>query len=286
MKTFFIYNFFELYSVEADFWEKGRHRHEFYELIYIEKGTGVHTLNSNEHQYAQGDIYFLTPGDQHSFYTLEPVIFHCIRFLPEFFSENNPFPEEVFSKFKNLLKSHNLLQGKICLSSADQEFFLVLTKRILAESNGRVYKNELIVRHCIILILEMIHQNLGREAGITETALSNKLHIDSIIIYIRQHIANNEKLKKKAIADYFNLSVHYVGEYFRKHTGISIREYICTYKLNIIDKKLRESDLSFSQIGHELGFTDESHFYKFIKIHTGMSPGDYRAALGKQAVQV
>lgn len=285
MKTFLIYNYFELFSVDADSWHKGRHRHQFYELLYIEKGAGVHTLNANKHRYAQGDIYLLTPGDQHSFYTLEPTIFHCIRFLPEFFADNDPFAQEIFLKLKGLLISHNLVQGKISLKSADQEFMLVLIQRILADNRASANPNKAMLRHCIMLCLELIYQNLRQDISTTATNLSNSLNIDSMIVYIRQHIASQHSLTKKAIAAHFNISAHYVGEYFRKHTGISLREYINAYRLNIIEKRMKQSNLSFSQISQELGFTDESHFYKFIRIHTKKSPKQYKAAL-EQAVAV
>lgn len=281
MRTFFIYNYFELYSVDADFWEKGKHRHQFYELLYIEKGTGVHTLNSNEHKYSGGDIYLLTPGDQHSFLTLEPTKFHCIRFLPELFPDVASSIQEVLSRLKDLLKSHNLLEGKISLKPEDQDFLLVLIKRILTESKNQAKQDELIIRHCLILGLEVIYKHLLKDLNNSETILSNQLHIDSMIIYIRQHIANSKKLTKKAIAAYFNISPYYVGEYFKKHTGISFREYIRAYKLSIIEKKIKQSKLSFGQIGQDLGFTDESHFYKFLKMHTKKSPTEYKEALAQ-----
>ncbi|MET3021791.1 AraC family ligand binding domain-containing protein, partial [Flavobacterium hydatis] len=42
------------------------HRHNFFELLYIEYGTGNHILNSIHHNYKEHDIYLLTPKDYHS----------------------------------------------------------------------------------------------------------------------------------------------------------------------------------------------------------------------------
>ena len=57
--TFFIYKDFEIYSVEELTWKKEVHRHNFFELLYIEYGTGHHILNSIPYYYNQPDIYLL-----------------------------------------------------------------------------------------------------------------------------------------------------------------------------------------------------------------------------------
>jgi quercetin dioxygenase-like cupin family protein len=41
------------------------HGHTYYELIYIVKGSGIHHLNQNLLGYKAGDLFALSPDDEH-----------------------------------------------------------------------------------------------------------------------------------------------------------------------------------------------------------------------------
>ena len=43
------------------------HSHTYYEIIYIKKGCGVHHLNKNLLSYKAGDLFVLSPDDEHYF---------------------------------------------------------------------------------------------------------------------------------------------------------------------------------------------------------------------------
>lgn len=47
--------------------------------------------------------------------------------------------------------------------------------------------------------------------------------------------------------------------------------------------KLRSANVPVKQISHELGFFDESHFYKFLRKEMGMTAIEYRC-VSKQTV--
>ena len=48
-------------------------------------------------------------------------------------------------------------------------------------------------------------------------------------------------------------------------TGNTIKDNITGYKLNLIQTRLKFSDLTISEIAHEMNFTDESHLNKTFK---------------------
>jgi len=45
----------------------GEHHHDFYEVFWIEEGSGRHPVNGERWQLAAGDCVFIRPGDQHGF---------------------------------------------------------------------------------------------------------------------------------------------------------------------------------------------------------------------------
>jgi AraC-like DNA-binding protein len=97
-----------------------------------------------------------------------------------------------------------------------------------------------------------------------------------IISYIHQNIYDPSKLKAEHIAAHFNISLHYIGEYFKKHTGENLQQYIIHYKLSLVEARLRYSDMRLNEIADELGFTDESHLTKTFSKYRGITPTQYR----------
>ncbi len=272
--TFFIYKDFEIYSVEELTWKKEQHRHNFFELLYIEYGTGNHILNSIHHHYKAQDIYLLTPKDYHSFKTLEPTKFHCLRFLPNFFSNKKDIEE-----IEKLFFFHNQMNGNLIFLDDDKAFCEMIILKILDEVAQQKGHNEIIIKSLMMSLIQLIRRN----ASISETNVNVRtteiLKIDVILSYIRSNIANPHLLKKKEIASHFNVSINYIGEYFKTHLNITLRDYIEQTKLKVVTEKLSKSNLTFSEISNDLGFTDSSHFNKFMMRSTGISPSEFKKSL-------
>ncbi|WP_291287231.1 helix-turn-helix transcriptional regulator [Flavobacterium sp.] len=273
-KTFFIYKDFEIYSVEELTWKKEVHRHNFFELLYIEYGTGNHILNSIHHQYKERDIYLLTPRDYHSFKTLEPTKFHCLRFLPNFFSNKKEIEE-----IEKLFYYHNQTHGNLVFLEEDKTFCEMVIVKILEEVAQQKLKSEVIIKSLMMSLIQIIRRDANMHESNLHASSSEILKIDTILNYIRFNIANPHLLKKKEMADHFNVSVNYIGEYFKTHLNITLRDYIEQTKLKVVSEKLSRSTLTFSEISNDLGFIDSSHFNKFMMRSTGMSPSEFKKSL-------
>lgn len=277
MRTFFIYDHFELYAVSETFWQKGKHRHQFFELLYIKKGAGIHILNENKIISQPDDIYLMTPDDEHSFQSLDPTEFYCFRFLPEFFSNESETNQKMIENLMSSMNSYNLSKGNLELSLSDKQILIRLIHLIIEEQQ-QTFENRMLIKQSMLLILQLISRNVLLGTNTTHL-LANTLSIDNVLNYLRRHITQPQLIRKKAVADHFNVSATYIGEYFTQLSGTSMRAYISKLRMNIIDTKIVKSKLSNKQIAHDLGFLDSSHFYKFIKAQTGMAPTKYRVHL-------
>ncbi len=63
---------------------------------------------------------------------------------------------------------------------------------------------------------------------------------------------------------------------FKKHTGISIRDYVTERRLVAAAARLRTSDERISEIAWKVGYTDASNFNHAFTKRFGVSPSDYR----------
>lgn len=58
--------------------------------------------------------------------------------------------------------------------------------------------------------------------------------------------------------------------------GISVKKYISDYKFKLIENRLKFGNSMIKEISNEFGFTDLSHFNKFLKNQGGINPKDIR----------
>lgn len=103
---------------------------------------------------------------------------------------------------------------------------------------------------------------------------------EQILSYIHENIYSREKITVKAIASHFNISLKYFSNYFKRSFGVAYQEYLDSYRIKLIEKRLEIGGLKLKQIAQEFGFTDVSHLSKVFKKLTGASPSDRRISNG------
>ena len=87
-KRFYITKNLDVLQFEAENeWGYPKHKHLFFELTFILKGKGKHNLNDSTIEYKEGDVFFLTPKDEHEFIVEEPTTFGIIKFTEQLFLE-------------------------------------------------------------------------------------------------------------------------------------------------------------------------------------------------------
>jgi AraC-like DNA-binding protein len=79
----------------------------------------------------------------------------------------------------------------------------------------------------------------------------------------------------KELAVFANMSTTKLKRLFRQIFGNSIFNYYQAFRMKEAAFLLKEQKLSVSDVGHQLGFTNLSHFSKVFKDHIGMKPKQY-----------
>lgn len=92
--------------------------------------------------------------------------------------------------------------------------------------------------------------------------------------YIVDHYA--APITREGIANAMQVSDDYVSRVFRKETGMTPWQFLSRYRIIQAQKLLLTTDLTITEVGDQVGFSDPAYFIRVFRRETGKSPQQYR----------
>mgnify|MGYP001049039145 CR=1 FL=1 len=251
---------------ELEVWSRRPHKHNFFELVFIEQGTGKQCINDHNIAYVPENIFLLPPFDCHSFQIHTPTRFVFIRFNALFFQKDANQLMDYTNWFNNLhyiISTYNRQPGDIIHNASDKALLVNLIRGIEHEFNNKQDQSDSIIRANMFALLNILMRNF--ENSFRESNPVTDKTAGDMLQYIQFNLFDNDKLRIEALASEFNLSANYVSEYFKKKTGETLKEFILKSRVNVAYSRIQHSGKSMKEIAWDLGFTDASHLSKMIK---------------------
>lgn len=259
----------------------------FFEIVYFEKGSGTIKINGKTVNYSANSIFVFVPDDIYIVNPESATTTIAIKFLKSFFRGDAPQNANLpvndwFRKIEGILnsESHQLREMRFETES-DKIHLLSLIKMVAAENDKKKSYDLFIIQNSLSVILHLIARNIQFLNADMSAKIVESSKIQQIINFIHANIYNPELLTTKNLAEEFHMADNYISEYFKKHTDVSLKKYILNYKLKLVETRLKYTDLQFSEIAMELGFTDSSHLNKTFQSYKGMTIGDYKASISQ-----
>lgn len=245
------------------------HTHTYYEMIYIHKGKGKHTLNGSTSNYREGDIFLMCPSDEHVIAIEVLTHFTVIKFTTAYLTEHELDGKEL-DRIVALMHNTYVKEFKPILGPPFDTIFknsienLVLCNKLptLSSSNWVFYQ-------FLSMMDILIHHQ-------SDEGLATKQSGEELLEYIHNNMYTPQNLQIKKMAVHFNKSPLYFSYYFKKKYGKTLREYTQNYRLQLIENRLKNSSYTIKQIAQEFGFYDKSHLYHFLKSINHVNPGVFR----------
>lgn len=269
-------NIFEIHVKELAQWEKREHKHNFFEIVYVENGGGFQCINQHEFAYKAGNIFLLPPLDCHSFKIEQPSRFYFIRFTDHYFLNDHRLTDykSWFDQITYILANYNKVPGDIISSERERDFIIHNIKSIHQEYLSPDHYSRSIITGAIATILNILARSIEKKYVTQANEIDNRF--GEIIRYINTNIIDPEKLRVPVLADKFGIAKSYFSEYFKKQAGVSLVDYVLKSKLKIVETKVLHTDLSLKEIAYQLNFTDSSHLAKSFKKVYGMTVKEFK----------
>lgn len=258
---------------EAEF-HLTKHGQNYFELVYIYQGSGVHKINNNRFTYSTGDLFVISPEDEHDFEMKEKSRMICIKFTDDYFraTEYWKFTDYINNNPASIMNTKILKEVKLVFTPEIHHILRQTIDNILLYNSVGNCASSPIIFHQLLSIFGII-----KEAMLT-MSLNGHHHLpakEQLISYIHQHIYEPDKVKIKYVASLFNVAETYFSAYFKRNFEMGYRDYLNQYRIMLINKRLESGQFTLKQIAGEFRFKDESHFSHFYKNNQGINPSSY-----------
>lgn len=250
-------------------------RHDFWEMVYIDKGECLVTIEQEDFTAQSGELFFYAPGQWHflrgngtAAANVMVVSFQCRAKLMERLIGRRLRP---VSSQRALLKDV-LRECRLSFSSGLDDPYnntLVRAKEPFLGSEQMIgcYMTELLVS---LLRQLQAPRQVDRKIGSAPM-------LDAIVAYMEENIS--AKLSLDLLAEEFHVSPSYIKRLFAQYKQTGAMSFFSAMKIERAKKLLREKELNVSQIAEFLGYDNSYYFCNRFKKATRMSPLEYRRSV-------
>ncbi|MFX3635645.1 MAG: AraC family transcriptional regulator [Candidatus Pristimantibacillus sp.] len=252
------------------------HSHSGFELYLCVQGNGHFIAGERIHDLGAG-----------TFTVVKPMALHLSR--P---NRNMPFHRYVLAVQRSYIEglylddSASSFTIKQWLPGLDSDSThtqlnarqLLSLQETLAQLEGEIQRKQACYPMIVKSLLLQLFAQLGRyqsDSGEDQGGThEQKRLVENILNYMMEH--HHEPLNTKRLCSHFHLSRSYLFKLFKQNTGVSINEFMVTYRVNKAKELLQGTELPITEVAATAGFQDISHFCHTFKRLSGMTPSRYR----------
>lgn len=252
------------------------HKHSFYHLVYFSKGSGTHSIDFVNFNVAAGQIYFMIPGQVHTWdFATAPdgfIVNFSEQFLQAFIA--NPRYADQFSFFSGIAAKQ-----VIDLPQEERKAVEEILERIVQEANSKQALKDDVVRAALVQLFVTVSRYSNKESKQQPT------NYNSLLLNNFQKLIELHYKQKKLTKDYAALlyvTPNHLNALCKDLTGRQAGELIRDRVVLEAKRLLINANMTVSEIAAELAFADNSYFSKFFKKYTGVTPEVFRKQIIKK----
>ena len=261
------------YEVGKDFVFDGEY-HDFWEMVYVDKGNVAITRDGEEIVLAQGEVIFHRPNEFHTIRAFESAPnFFVISFV------SSSLSMKYFERFCSTLKKmHKSLLTSI-IKEAEESYHIPKNdpdlRKLRRRKDAPLGSEQLIKSYLEQLLIYLLRSKEEAENTVILPPLSEeKPLVSALKDYI--HTRREENIKIDEICRAFGYSKSFLSHLFREHTGSSLAAFSIAQKMERAKELLRDDSFNITQISAKLSFENPQYFARVFKRECGMTPTEWK----------
>ncbi len=251
-------------------------RANYYSFVFVKSGRGNYTTDNKTFDTKDGTIYFTNPGHIKAFELYTVCEGFIISFSEKFLKLN--INKNVYNDFPFLL-SETVPPGYLTKKVFNE--FEILCEQLIEEfGKESIYKDKILASVLMIILLKIKERFWKDYNPLKENNRGTKLVREfkkSLEIYFRELLEGNRN-KLPRVTDFAALAglhQNYFSNVIRSKAGKSVNDFIVYKTITEAQALLSQSEYSIKEVSYQLGFSEPTHFTKFFKKKTGLTPKQY-----------
>lgn len=247
------------------------HDHDFWELVYVEQGSGVQQVDSGEYAVRHGDLLLLHEGQVHDFCGTPEFSYINLCIDPHLLLRGNDAPHaasELFGyiAFRDLMANGGHL---VHFSEKERGDIEPLLATMLGEYADCRYGWQAILRRYLDVFLLTVLRAL-REREATPTVEDPW---DRLAVYIDENLTADLTLQTLAARLFYNPS--YLSRAFTAQFGEGLSAYVASRRADRAAALATAGDYTVERLAEESGFASKSALYRAFRKYRGEELGTF-----------
>lgn len=253
--------------------------HDFWEMVYVDKGEVIVTAEEKEFVLRQGQAVFHKPNEFHKLAAnnvtapnVFVISFVCTSRDMRFFREK---VMDIPPKLRDLI-AMMIEEGQ---KSYMLPYFDPHLKKLRLQKNpplGGQQMVKLYLEQFLIMLLRSGAEVKESRVPTMNESVDDRLARD-IIGYLEARVFQTISINE--LCQHFNYSKTYLSKVFKNITGRSLLEYYTSLKISEAKRLIREKNFNFAQIAAQLCYDSPQYFSRTFKHVTGMTPKEYKRSV-------
>jgi AraC family transcriptional regulator, transcriptional activator of pobA len=262
----------EVFDANRHFSVKYPHRHDFFEVLYLLKGSGYHVIDANKYEIKPPCIFFMSPGQAHKLELSNDIEGYIFIFTADFYLLNRSNQNSLI-EFPFFYTIHQDNPPLLLENESDIRFLETLFRQGIAEISESTESIPEMLRSILDLILTTcsVRYPMGEN-------LLNKGK-GQMLVKRFFHLVEENNQKNLSLSDYakmIGITPNHLTQTVKLLTGKTSSQIVKAKQLLEIKRLLVHTNLNVSEIANQLNFEDQSYFTKSFKRETGITPLQYR----------
>lgn len=247
--------------------------HDFWEIVYVDKGEVNANTESGYYRLNQGNILVHSPNEYHQLEStgnkapnLFIVTFRCDNEAMKFFDEHKLFRigQVEHAVLARLMKES--------LNSFGLNLFPITPKQAAPFASEQLFK--IYLEQLLILIIRNERSDMPQAALLSTTRENQSAHLSKQIIeYLERNLSSKITLDDLCVQ--FSMGRTQMNILFKRTVGTGIIAYVNQSKIEHAKKYIREEIYNLTEISDLLGYSSVHYFSRHFKKTVGMSPSEY-----------
>ena len=243
------------------------HRHDFFYILIIKKGSGQHQIDFTNYDINDNTIFIMRPGQVHYLNLKAKSTGYLIQFKTDFLYAHNSASQNHLNKLIQYNTYRLEPEGFYKIENIVGEAVKEYTEKV------KGYQ-EVLKANLSIFLIELLRQ---RQEKVIPSAKRTPYAQEKLEQFLELVETNSTSRKQVSqYTDLLHLSSYQLSAITKSLVNKTPSEIINDYIILEAKRQLLATSNQVSQIAYNLGFEDASYFTRFFKKHTATSPEVFR----------